>query len=296
MFQAIFTFVSTSQEVAITVDLFDNPGVRAWAYAVLLNNKNRSVMFQNISRWEEYDIIRVEEGYNNIIKTLDQLRGTVFEFKNPVPSLDNIDQEFLNTLHRHFTDSCYKLWARPLINDFCGLDSQSFFDMLSQLNPLLDDLNENVHHIETYFSTAQKIKFRNIGPELHLRCTNGTSFDIKPFNRYHSFEHADLILDAHILGKTLIESYMCNDNPNHWDTSGHSRTTGGCIFLLDDTRAQIYSSEDFTNWLTAHNLTKKQALADFPLGNCRSGDKECLINFIKDPNFNVHSCKIEIIL
>ena len=89
-------------------------------------------------------------------------------------------------------------------------------------------------------------------------------------------EHADVILDTYILGKTLIESFLNQDNPVNWDTSGHVRTNGGCCFLMTDARNRIYKSQEFKNWLQEHNASMNNIYADFPLGNFAPGHKKKL--------------------
>jgi hypothetical protein len=164
-----------------------------------------------------------------------------------------------------------------------------------QLNPVLQTLNATIHSIEGYYHTPQRKQWYNQDRSIIFRAgQNENSFDIRPFSSEHSFEPADLILDAHILGKTLIESYLCDDDPTEWDTSGHVRTSGGATALLTNTRQQVYQSFEFQQWIDRYQVNRFQLAADFPLGNFINGDLSRLATLSEDANFVNFSCEIDI--
>ena len=289
MTQAIFKFSDSTQTIdTFTVDLIDNPGVRAWAYAVLLNKKQRNISLRSISYLQSnHNSSFVTEQYQKMVDYVSQLAPTQFKFNERMPSVDQIDQQFLNRLHRHFTQCCLDMWCY----DFYDLTLQA------HLNPILQELNNTIHQIEGYYETSQKKHWDRQGKELTIRADGDQiSFDITPFRYCHSYDPADVILDAHILGKTLIESFMCNDNPDNWDTSGHARTSGGATIMLTDCRQQIYNSPEFNQWLSDHGVDRSKVLADFPIGNFVQGDKDRLIKRALDLQFKNLLCEIGITL
>jgi hypothetical protein len=286
MNRAVYTIVDKirNQTVdTIEFDLLDNPGCRAWQYAVMLNDNTRY-----FERTGIYIPVRSEqclheyEEFKTVLKQLDQ---TEFKFEKPVPEdFSLVNQNFMNHAHRYFTNSCLSLWNIKYAN----------FENQKQINDLLQTLNELIHQLEPYLPTTNKLKYSWIGTNEIRVINNGQElgYDIFPFRRYHSYEPADLIMDPYILGKTLLESFMCEDDPTSWDTSGHVRTNGGSVILLDSHRQTIYNSQDFDQWLTQHGTNKHLRHADFSLGYFVPGHKEKLLS-LKNSLHNFY-CTVEI--
>jgi hypothetical protein len=286
MNQATYTFINNQDNQVVEIikfDLLDNPGCRAWQYAVMLNNKSRNAVISS-HRGVVKLPIDIDQQYNDLKKTIGDLSLTPFDFDHSVPeSFDQVSQKLMNQLHRHFTTSCYRLWT-PEFHDF---------DHRSTVDKILQDLNKKVHHLEQYITTQNKLTYAKLStPEIWVNDGKNIGYDISHFNQYHSYDHADLILDAYILGKTLIESFRCHDDPIRWDTSGHVRTNGGSCILLGDGRQRIYNSTEFDNWLNDHGIQKHQTRADFPLGNFVSGHKTKLES-LKNDLFK-YSCQVNI--
>ena len=99
-----------------------------------------------------------------------------------------------------------------------------------------------------------------------------------------------MILQSQILGKTILQSYLDQDNPNNWDTSGHYVSAGGIQICIDSTRQTIYQSQSFQNWLTKYRVNSAAVNYDYPLGNIRnknSAEWHELIEF-----FNTTQCQV----
>ena len=288
MIQAVFKFSNSTQTVdTFTVDLIDNPGVKAWAYAVLLNDKQRNISIRPVTALRPPNSSFVNEQYQKMINGIDQLESTQFKFNESIPTVDRADQLFLNRLHRHFTQCCLDLWA------------YNFYDHELQyhVDPILQELNNVIHNIERFCETPQKKQWNRQGREIAIRTdSNQLSFDISPFRYCHSYAPADVILDEHILGKTLIESFMCDDNPGNWDTAGHVRTSGGATIMLTNHRQQIYNSPEFNQWLSNHRVDRLKVVADFSLGYFVPGDKDRLFKLSLDSEFENLLCEIGITL
>jgi hypothetical protein len=221
--------------------------------------------------------------YGTLKKIIGDLSLTPFSFDQYVPeSFDQVSQDFMNRLHRHFTNSCHRLWTPEFHR----------YDHRVTIDKILQDLNEHIHQLEPCLPTQNKLFCDTLSTSVIVCNLKDIGYDISHFNQYHSYEHADLILDGYILGKTLLESFRCHDDPICWDTSGHVRTNGGALILLGDGRQRIYNSMEFDNWLSEYGVQKHQTRADFPLGHFVPGHKTRL-DSLKDDLFK-YSCQVNI--
>lgn len=286
--QAKFKFTHSDICEEITVDLLPTLGVKAWMYAVELNDKKRNIdnrYWQRIRPWDDNVGVTL---FDQIKELLHELSDTEFKYTGVMPAQhQDIDRNFLNLVHRHFTHSCQRLWSGAL--RFANNQEQY------HLNETLLTLNNCIHNLEHLIPTNTQKKWQTQGQEI-LICPvgNNLGFDIFPYAFCHSRDHYDLILDPYILGKTLMQSFLDEDDPSDWDTAGHARTAGGCMFVLDDHRQLVYQSQDFVDWLAKSGLNYYNTRADFPLGNLVPGDRERLMEFNKDPLFRRWDCNISI--
>jgi hypothetical protein len=272
----------------IEFDLIDNPGCRAWQYAVLLNDKART-----LGKCCPFTYVRppanIDEIYNRLKNTINQLEATDFPIEFDIPeSFDQADSDLMNRLHRHFTNSCYALWDYRYAK---SVTQQQIIDAI------LHELNELVHELEIYMATPHRMQLVQqwSQEEVYVQCDGRElGYDIFPFRQYHSFDQADLILDGYILGKTLLQSYVCYDDPASWDTAGHMKTNGGAAITVDDVRQQIYNSSDFNKWLRDYGVEKHQRFADFPLGHFVPGHRYKIESLKKE--LWKYSSSIEILL
>ena len=268
----------------LTVNLFDTPLAKSWAYAVALNNKERNFYIKFYDRKNKDNEIHKQELYNKILNCIEQLADSPYPYNNEIlpKSVAEVDQPMLNRLHRHFTNTNLQICS----------DTFTDFEIQRTLNPPLQELNNQIHFLETYMP-----RMLIPGKELCLlpTGTNNTGYDIRSLRSYHSFDHVDLIMDPYILGKTLLQSFFNQDIPMTWDTSGHVRTSGGAIMVIDNHRQQVYNSPEFKDWLESYNLSKEQVFADMPLGNFENGHKDRLLELIKLPNFIESTCETKII-
>lgn len=286
MSKAAFAFTDKQSNQTVDViefDLIDNPGCRAWQYAVMLNSPVRKVYQSSSVLYTPEPGNHAKELYQQLQLVITSLSVTEFPVEAHIPeSVHDASQQLMNQLHRHFTNSCRTLW---------NLEHQTSPD--PQLDYLLHELNRIVHELEQYCPTDQKIKYHGHRNEIWI-INDGKElgYDIFPFRQFHSYEHADLILDSYILGKTLIESFVCDDDPSSWDTSGHMKTNGGAVIQLDTLRQNIYNTPEFADWLNQHKVTREQKLADFPLGYFVSGHRHKAETIKKD--LHKYSCSVSI--
>jgi hypothetical protein len=265
-----FEFVFPNETILLPVELANNPGTLAWAkhfdgyQTQALIHDHLYVPEINISNEHVYDLPRQQ-----CLTTLSSLLELGYAYSGPVPhSPEEVNANCLNQLHRYFTHN------QQEINSTIGQLSQQNQDpnqlipVLKQVEALLQDLNSCVHNMEAYCCRAPNGIVVDKLEEIKLYHPNdhGTSlwFNLEPYKQYHTQEYCDVILSSEILGKTVLQSYIDQDDPMDWDTSGHYTSAGGVQIVLDDSRQKIYQSADFKQWLAKHNATN--LYYDFPIG------------------------------
>jgi len=256
----------------ITVDLFDNPGVRAWAAHCATLPSTRRIIYQHIpgdidttvpvELWPEYQ--RIQQG----------LAGTAYELSLPVVAPENVTQHHLNVWHRQFTS----------VTQYLQTQIDRRMDPVEQrCHDLFYDLNQLVHLWENRLNEWPKNQLNkyqgidvNLSPEKNPQGIADFAMLTEEHRQYHSFDEADLILDQSVHGKTVLQSFIDNDDPNHWDTTGHWITHGGCKLVLSRWKQNIYSSDEFAEWMEKNNTSISQLKGDFPLGVIRDRDQVLL--------------------
>lgn len=278
----------------ITVDLFDNPGVRAWAEHCATLPPIRQILYQHLAGsidttvpvelWPEY--LRIEQG----------LSGTEYELSLPLSEPNEITQHHLNVWHRQFTDVTNDLQTQ------IQQQNRRMDEAEQQCYDLFYDLNQLVHLWENRLNEWPKPKISryqgidiNLSPEKTPQGTARLMNLTQEHRQYHSFDEADLILDQSVHGKTTLQSFIDNDNPNHWDTTGHWVTHGGCKLVLSSWKQNIYSSKDFAKWMKKNNTDKTRLYGDFPLGAIRNRD-QTLLNQLAWQFDNLHGTMTEFML
>lgn len=273
-----FSLPGSDTGITVTVDLLDNPGVDAWCRAVAINPKIRSVLPMQHFREPYPRDQQFHHNYEALVALAQELESTPYRLPEPVPEIDQIDQPWCNRCHRHFTH-CHE----TLRSQFSLSDPSTYTDpRYTQPQALLARLNDYVHIVEMYQNIWPRHMHTWITP--HVACL--ADMDNDPVDLpgdYHSWQHHDVILDAYILGKTTICSFMDDDDPRDWDTTGHHITAGGCLIMLDDHRQRIYQSKEFHQWMSKYHVTHDDLHGDFPLGDLVPGDRERLREFW--PNF-----------
>lgn len=266
-----FEFVFPDETIILPIELVDNPGVLAWVdhfdgyqtHATI--HDHLYVPEINVTNEDVYDLPR-----QRCLVALTALAEQNFVYTGPVPTApEQVDANCLNQLHRYFTHQ------QQEVNNTIGRLSQKNQDPnklipgLVETEKLLQDLNTCVHDMEAYCKRAPANIAVSQIEEIKLYHPNdhGTAvwFNLEQYRQFHNAEHHDVILSSEVLGKTLLQSYIDQDDPADWDTSGHHSSAGGVQILLDQSRQMIYHSQDFQDWLRKHNAD--ELYYDFPIGN-----------------------------
>lgn len=269
--QAKFT-IQGFQTHVLMIDLIDNPGVQAWANICRQINPHRKASFQPVP-YDGRPYVTNTPTWQDLLDIYHGLCHTEFAIPLLADTPERVTRRHLNIWHRCFTESGKIIETRKQQRE------------LATEYAWLINLNEWVHAWEDRFYEWPKTELDHVsGQELNLIPDFvkqdihkiAVYQDMTPYANYHSWDHADVILDQLILGKTVMQSFLDNDDPNHWDTSGHSSTFGGCKLVHGDYRQRIYRSDVFQQWLDKNNTAMDQCRADFPIGNVNPGYRSVL--------------------
>ena len=225
------------------------------------------------------DIILIENLYNTLTRTFNQLDSMLlFNMFKPYSNTYTFDQQWCNKIHRYFTTLVkYRKFE---------IDGDEAYSEKNELTPLifkkLHIINDLIHKLERYNFTPQRIKYKKqhcallISPHnLSSSAIDGSDTNLKwhefleeDFQYHELITEYNVIFLSEILGKSLLQSFFDDDDPNYFDTSGHSGWYGGFEIILNDTRQKIYNSDDFNNWLSKHNIPEqnKKLKGDYPIG------------------------------
>ena len=130
----------------------------------------------------------------------------------------------------------------------------------------------------------------NFDPEKNSHGAGIDFFDLTDYRQYHSWEHADLVLDQAVHGKTTLQSFLDNDDPRHWDTTGHHLSWGGFKLASSDYKRQIYMGSLFDEWMQRYNVSHEDLWGDYPLGNIVNRDQtqlDRIFRYKSNQNFGV---------
>lgn len=259
----ILEFIFPNNRIDVQINLLDNPGVQAWADKFLDNYTTSLVVHDHL--WvPEMNTAKFEYATARCHSLIDQLsqHGVVYTG----PNISSVDHCSLNHVHRFFTYNLQRCNVREFGKNF---DYDSVMSML-------DCLNTHVHELENYIPRSpDDIAVDQIEEiKLYHNSQYGTTdwIDLTDYQQYHSDQHYDVILSSEILGKTLLQSYLDQDDPTDWDTSGHYGSAGALQITYLPTRQQIYQSNSFKQWLAQHSADTAELKYDFPIGNIQDRD------------------------
>lgn len=259
----ILEFVFPTNRIDVQVNLLDNPGVQAWANK-FLDNYTTSVLAHDHLWVHHMDVAKFNHAVDHSLILIDQLAQYGIVYSGPSISL--VDHCSLNHVHRFFTHNQQRCNVREF-----GPDFDYNLVML-----MLDQLNIHVHELENYIPRGpDDIVVDQIEEiKLYHNSQYGTTdwIDLTDYQQYHSDQHYDVILSSEILGKTLLQSYLDQDDPTDWDTSGHHGSAGALQIAYLPTRQKIYQSDSFKQWLERHGANPAELKYDFPIGNIQDQD------------------------
>jgi ssRNA-specific RNase YbeY (16S rRNA maturation enzyme) len=260
----ILEFIFPNERIEVQVNLLDNPGVAHWANKFLNCNYTTNVLCHDHLWVHDMDTAKFNHAvaeYQILIGQLAQ-HGIVYAG----PNIATVDHHVLNHVHRFFTHNQQLCNTQEFGNSFD----------YSTVMTMLDLVNHHVHELECYIPRGPADMPVNQIEEIKLYHPTqyGTTawLDLNEYDQYHSDQHYDIILSSEVLGKTLLQSYLDQDDPTDWDTSGHYASAGGLQITYQPIRQQIYQSASFAQWLDQHNADPAELKYDFPIGNIQDRD------------------------
>ena len=257
----VISFAFPDETVDLHIKLIDNPAVHSWADHFLKSPQTvTSHIVANIVP-HTHDSNKVSELVNHIRTTLNKLSSLGYRYLDVHESVEHVDRAWFNRLHRFFTHT------QQAVN--LGVFSK---EVSTELTTWLQQLNDAVHTLEDFWPPdigyTPDFSFDEIYCSDEPVYNHPGWWQIDPAHRqYHSAQPATVILGSQILGKTLLRSYLDNDDPRDWDTSGHYCSNGALLIQVSDFRSRVYNSNDFYKWLARYNLTADQVVYDFPIGH-----------------------------
>ena len=255
----------------LDIDVIDNPGAQSWADFFLPNITEAEAHVESPFVIWDYNTNALTQYLSTCKNLVAELSSLVDPYTGPMPeTIDQITRDFTNSLHRYFTHTQRGVHDRFPLNANPDHDEVK---LQKHITKLLVDLNDNIHCIERYMMpVVPSVELNEIYVSSEPAYDNPRWWKMDQAHRqYHTAEHADIILGSQILGKTILRSYCDGDNPNDWDTSGHY-TNGGALQIQTGPRFrnEIYTSENFKNWLAQWGLTPETAWFDYPIGNIKN--------------------------
>ena len=248
-------------------ELFDNPGVQKWAELCKKVPTIRTTATQRIAREAPRSLLHNTDLWIQQQLVQQQLSVTNLPIPMPVDTPYQITQQHLNIWHRWFTHHTHT--------------SQKHSTSTVEYH-WLHELNQIVHKLELCFWEWPNPQLGVCGVEMNFTAGvdnhgHATEFvDLTPYREYHSWESADLILDQAVHGKTTMQSFLDNDDPKNWDTTGHHISWGGCTLVKSHYRREIYQDDLFRQWMNQNNVTHSNLFGDFPLGNIVNRDQSVI--------------------
>lgn len=297
-------FKSYGRHFWVTIECLDNPVINRWYQAAkeiyqfppTANLIHYPIYYSEISI-EARDI--VNNSYNNILMAIDALQAIGIDWPVVEPTEFNYDQKWCNRVHRYFTTLMQYRKFNLTSNTVIDGDSTN----IAVFYKLGHIINEAVHKIEHYCMNQTRQKYLKFNKLLHVNLP-GFNYHLNATHKWHGFNQEDyqyhtwgsdydVIFNAEILGKTILQSFIDEDNPNYFDTSGHNGWWGSFLILTNDSRKRIYDSDDFNNWLADHGVSKesKNIYGDFPIGKVIATSE---VDFRRMPYIdNISNCSIE---
>ena len=253
--------------VVLEVDLLDNTFTQKWKEIFVPEFNFEANIIHEIKKFTRHNYDVCDQQLAEVHKSLYILEKHNLVYNGYVPEkFSQCTQPILNNLHRFFTHT----------TDFNHKTNWGCSNF-NQIAECLDSINECVHNIEIYLDTPikQMYKETNIEHEELIITKPGCEQTDRRLvlsntdRSYHTVEHFDVILSSEILGKSVYRSYIDQDDPTDWDTSGHYATTGGLHILFNPkSRQRVYESKHFKRWCKHHRV--KFPMCDFPLGTVKN--------------------------
>lgn len=200
--------------------------------------------------------------------------------KHNITIPEMISQQELNYYHRFFTSNAEWLSAAKNNKLLSNPYNENFFiTNLVDIDTFLAaiwEISQEVHEIEQLLDTDTERNLRDDGfniEYLSMKCMPKsvdnnlwTVLDDASIQSSYIDSDANVMLYAEVQGKTILQGFLDEDDPNQEDIGGREGTYGSFVIDLDNRRRELYNSDIFNNWLSVNNITLDDALLEYPIG------------------------------
>lgn len=267
----------------ILIKLFEFPGIKKWfEYSKELDVKKSYFYsrrtYEKILLNEELKKVCNNE-WKLIKQTLQDIESLNYNIPFVVSEEFDFQQSTLNLLHRFFTYNTK--WGfsdtgpeNPFDKKFTlpkNYDKKDWFS-------LIDRINRHVHFLDIYTIPEKNRKFVNENYPLECLYFEIKESDYRKYLHFNTKEYQNnykfldlnyeniVTLDASILGKPILQSFLEHDDPTCWDCQGREYSAGGFMIYTDNQLKKIYTSTQFQNWIKKYNLESHKIPYEFPIG------------------------------
>jgi hypothetical protein len=259
----------------VTVELFDNPGIRKWfEFSKTLDYKfkksflRRSGLIGNNKNPAEWE---------NVLQAFENLKAIEYKIPFEISPNFNYDQKVLNQIHRFFTYNC--MWwefrnhqPNPFDPNF---HPPPFIKKFKDWLALIDPINDAVHKLENVVHpNKNKFLFDILPLEFLDFETDASSLNFLEFTKEEQQQNFNFmqtegpvaILNQSILGKSFLQSFFDNDYPRELDCTGRLGSFGGFCIDVNENRKKIYQHPEFIKWLKTYNIDPQTVPYEFAIG------------------------------
>lgn len=290
-----FKFEQPNLELCI--ELLDLPILKVWFDHLALNHydvKNFKSTKIGLTGFKRRQQEEMEYHLGQIHLAASELNELGYTWPEDVPLLpinhnEPIRQQDLNKLHRFFTDNwrwCYvrgrrnKQEPNPYDPNFkypLDLDTEKYYK-------IIDKINVAVHNLEEFTiiePTKQYVLQNDLVPRsiwIENKDFPVLYLDIEEYLHNYSFKlDADdypVVVPADILGKSVVHSYLDNDDPTAIDCLGRSELGFNILIDINKKRRKLYQSENFVDWARSYHREVNSLPLEFTLGRLHSSSTD----------------------
>jgi hypothetical protein len=280
-FAISFQFQDTTLDLAIQP--IQHPAVQSWMDTFVSKGTKYHANLQDWSMIRAWQPAVMKAHLETLKHALAQLTAFGINFAGEIPTSSlQLNRQFLNVCHRFFTENQKNVNADQNLCERYGSDCEK------KVNAILSEINRCVHELELYMPAARDHQLKSF-VEIHIEYDSYNNQWSNPqwwhmqesWRDLHTTadQHFDVLLTSEILGKTILKSYLDDDDPHHWDTSGHYDSLGGLQIQFGPYRKSVYQSQDFQDW---YGRPTTDAFYDYPIGNVVDRDQLMLLSDLLD--------------
>lgn len=223
---------------------------------------------------------KINYNWSQILSGLEGMKTLGNEINIEFPKEFDFNQETLNTLHRIFT-YCDLYHSNQIENyPYCDNYTKNIGISFEEYHSIIDKINQGVHSLEfwvkptnnrNYVSdnfSLDRIRYETISqPCFEDKWCEFNNQEYKENYNFLSYDFDNIVtLSDTILGKSPLNSFLDDDNPNLPDCTGRYATDGSFNINKGKELINFYNSNYFKNWTDIHHLEIKDIPLELAIG------------------------------